>query len=336
MSSPSSRLLALLSLLQSRRDWPGDVLADRLGVSARTVRRDVDRLRDLGYPVRATKGPDGGYRLTDGSRMPPLLLDDEQVVALSLALQTARTGVDGVDEAALRALTTVRQVMPQRLRAASDALVVTAVPRDREQAGVDQDVLLTVGAAVRARALLRFDYDGGSHPVLGEGDQAFRAPRRVEPHHLVTWGGRWYLVAYDLDREDWRTFRVDRMTPRTPTGRQVAPRDVPGGDVAAFVAERLGARPDLPCRGEAVLDMPAADVARWAGRDALVEAVGVDRARLVARAWSWDGLAATLGMFGVAFEVVGPPELVAATRRLAARHAAATTGHPHPDEIPPT
>ncbi|MCC2335750.1 helix-turn-helix transcriptional regulator [Cellulomonas wangsupingiae] len=336
MSSPSSRLLALLSLLQSRRDWPGEVLADRLGVSARTVRRDVDRLRDLGYPVRATKGPDGGYRLTDGSRMPPLLLDDEQVVALSLALQTARTGVDGIDEAALRALTTLRQVMPQRLRAASDALAVTAVPRDRRRVGVDQDVLLAVGAAVRARATLRFDYDGGSHRVLGEGDRAFRAPRRVEPHHLVTWGGRWYLVAYDLDREDWRTFRVDRMTPRTPTGRRVAPRDVPGGDLAAFVAERLGGRPDLPCRGEAVLDMAAADVTRWAGRDALVEAVGVDRARLVTRAWSWDGLAATLGMFGVAFEVVGPPELVAATRRLAARHAAATTGHPDPREIPPT
>jgi len=329
MSSPSSRLLSLLSLLQSRRDWPGDVLADRLGVSPRTVRRDVDRLRALGYPVRATKGPDGGYRLTDGSRMPPLLLDDEQVVALSLALQTAGTGVDGVDEAALRALTTLRQVMPQRLRAASDALAVTAVPRDR-RVTVDQDVLLAVGAAVRARAVLRFDYDGGSHPVLGEGDRSFRAPRRVEPHHVVTWGGRWYLVAYDLDRADWRTFRVDRMTPRSPTGRRVPERDVPGGDVAAFVAERLGGRPDLPCRGEAVLDMAAADVARWAGRDAVVEAVGDGRTRLVTGAWSWDGLAATLGMFGVAFEVVGPPELVAASRRLAGRHTAATAGAPPP------
>jgi len=330
MSSPSSRLLSLLSLLQSRRDWPGDVLADRLGVSPRTVRRDVDRLRDLGYPVQATKGPDGGYRLTDGSRMPPLLLDDEQVVALSLALQTAGTGVDGVDEAALRALTTLRQVMPQRLRAASDALAVTAVPRDGRRVTVDQEVLLAVGAAVRARTVLRFDYDGGSHPLLGEGDHAFRAPRRVEPHHLVTWGGRWYLVAFDLDREDWRTFRVDRMAPRSPTGRRVPQRDVPGGDVGAFVAERLGGRPDLPCRGEAVLDMAAADVARWAGRDALVEAVGAGRARLVTGAWSWDGLAATLGMFGVAFEVVGPPELADAARRLAERYAAATAGAPRP------
>jgi len=328
MSSPSSRLLSLLSLLQSRRDWPGDVLAERLGVSARTVRRDVDRLRELGYPVHATKGPDGGYRLVPGSQMPPLLLDDEQVVALSLALQTAGTGVDGVDEAALRALTTLRQVMPARLRAASDALGVTVVRRDERRVTVDADVLLAVGAAVRAHEVLRFDYDGGSGPLLGDGAAAFRPPRRVEPHHLVTWGGRWYLVAYDLDRDDWRTFRVDRMAPRTPTGPRVAVRDVPGGDVTAFVAARLGTRPGRPCRGEAVLHMPAADVARWAGRDALVEAVGPDRARLVTAAWSWDGLAAVLGMFGVPFEVVGPAELSDACRRLAGRYAGAAGRRP--------
>lgn len=326
MSSPSSRLLSLLSLLQSRRDWPGDVLADRLGVSARTVRRDVDRLRDLGYPVHATKGPDGGYRLTSGHQMPPLLLDDEQVVALSLALQTAVTGVDGVDEAALRALTTLRQVMPARLRAAGDALAVTVVRRDDVRVTVPADVLLAVGAAVRAHEVLRFDYAGGSTPLLGAGADAFRPPRRVEPHHLVTWGGRWYLVAYDLDRADWRTFRVDRMTPRTPTGPRVAERAVPGGDVAAFVAARLGAHPGRPCRGEAVLAMPAGQVARWAGRDALVEAVDDDHARLVTAAWSWDGLAAVLGMFAVPFEVVGPPELATACERLAARYAAATSG----------
>ncbi|MBO3088663.1 helix-turn-helix transcriptional regulator [Cellulomonas dongxiuzhuiae] len=323
MSSPSSRLLALLSLLQSRRDWPGDVLADRLGVSARTVRRDVDRLRALGYPVHATKGPDGGYRLTSGDRMPPLLLDDEQVVALSLALQTAGTGVDGVDEAALRALTTLRQVMPTHLRAASDALAVTVVRRREHDVTVGADVLLAVGTAVRAREVLRFDYEGGSAPLIGAGDAAFRPPRRAEPHHLVTWGGRWYLVGYDLDRQDWRTFRVDRMTPRTPTGPRVPPREVPGGDVATFVAARLGARPASPCRGEAVLRMPAAEVARWAGRDAVVEAVDAVHARLVTSAWSWDALAAVLGMFGVPFDVVAPPELADACRRLAARYGAA-------------
>ena len=324
MSSPSSRLLSLLSLLQSRRDWPGDVLADRLGVSPRTVRRDVDRLRELGYPVHATKGPDGGYRLTSGNRMPPLLLDDEQVIALSLALQTAGTGVDGVDEAALRALTTLQQVMPARLRSASDALAVTVVRRDEQRVSVPPDVLLAVGAAVRAREVLRFDYAGGTGtPGAADGTDPLRPPRRAEPHHLVTWGGRWYLVGYDLERADWRMFRVDRMTPRTPTGPRVAARDVPGGDVAVFVAERLGTRPGATCRGEAVLDMPAERVARWAGRDAIVEAVGDGRARLVATAWSWDGLAAVLGMFGVPFEVVGPSELVDACRRLAARYAAA-------------
>lgn len=327
MSSPSSRLLSLLSLLQSRRDWPGDVLADRLGVSPRTVRRDVDRLRELGYPVHATKGPDGGYRLTSGNRMPPLLLDDEQVVAMSLALQTAGTGVDGVDEAALRALTTLQQVMPARLRAASDALAVTVVRRDEQHVSVPPDVLLAVGAAVRAREVLRFDYAGGSDRA-GVADDAVRPPRRAEPHHLVTWGGRWYLVGYDLERADWRIFRVDRMTPRTPTGPRVPARDVPGGDVAAFVSERLGTRPGTACRGEAVLDMSAERVARWVGRDAIVEAVGDGRARLVIGAWSWDGLAAVLGMFGVPFEVVGPPELADACRRLASRYAAAGSTGP--------
>lgn len=323
MASPSARLLSLLSLLQSRRDWPGDVLAERLGVSPRTVRRDVDRLRGLGYPVHAAKGPDGGYRLTAGSEMPPLLLDDEQVVALSLALQTAGTGVDGVDEAALRALTTLRQVMPARLRTAADALAVTVVPHAGARVTVDAAVLRAVGAAVRAREVLRFDYDGGSGPVLGTGDAAFRPPRRAEPHHLVTWGGRWYLVGYDLDRDDWRTFRVDRMSPRTPTGPRVAERAVPGGNVAAFVAQRLGAHPGQACRGEAVLARPAADVVRWAGRDALVEPVGEDRTRVVLGAWSWDGLAAVLAMFGAPFEVVGPPELADACRRTGARLAAA-------------
>src|SRR6185312_16188495 len=173
MSTPSSRLLSLLSLLQARRDWPGGVLADRLGVSPRTVRRDVDRLRELGYPVHATKGPDGGYRLDAGTHMPPLLLDDEQAVALVVALQTASTGVAGVDEAAVRALATLRQVMPARLRAAADGLQVTAVTRGGGRPQVDQAVLLAVGAAVRAREVLRFDYAGGS-------DAGPRPARRAE------------------------------------------------------------------------------------------------------------------------------------------------------------
>ncbi|AEE45372.1 helix-turn-helix transcriptional regulator [Cellulomonas fimi] len=321
MSTPSARLLSLLSLLQARRDWPGDLLADRLGVSPRTVRRDVDRLRDLGYPVRATKGPDGGYRLDAGSHMPPLLLDDEQVVALVVALRTASTGIAGVDEAAVRALTTVRQVMPARLRAAADALQVTAVARGPrpDHPEVSPDTLLAVGTAVRAREVLRFDYDGGSAPAAGE----VAPPRRAEPHHLVTWGGRWYLVGWDLDRADWRTFRVDRMTPRTPTGPRFTPRELPGGDVAGFVAAKFGQSVDWPCVGEVVLDMPADAVRRWAGRGALVEDLGDGRTRLVQGAWSWDGLAAVVALFGADLRVVGPDDLRAAVARLTTRLTAA-------------
>ncbi|MEZ0448922.1 helix-turn-helix transcriptional regulator [Cellulomonas sp. ICMP 17802] len=315
MSTPSSRLLALLSLLQARRDWPGGVLADRLGVSPRTVRRDVDRLRELGYPVHASKGPDGGYRLDAGTHMPPLLLDDEQAVALVVALQTASTGVSGVDEAAVRALATLRQVMPARLRSAADALQVTAVTRRGNRPEVDQQVLLGVGSAVRAHEVLRFDYEGGNGTGL---------PRRAEAHHLVTWGGRWYLVGFDLDRADWRTYRVDRMTLKTGSGPRFAPRALPAPDVAAFVADRfssIGSR--WPARGEAEVDRPAAEIARWAGRDALVEPLGDDRCRVVLSAWSWDGVAATFAMFGAPLRAVGPPELVDAMQRLADRMEAA-------------
>ncbi|MFD8961923.1 helix-turn-helix transcriptional regulator, partial [Streptomyces anulatus] len=256
MPKTSARLLALLSLLQARRDWPGRLLAERLKVSPRTVRRDVDRLRELGYPIAAFKGPDGGYRLDAGAQLPPLLFDDDQAVALAVALRTAAATGAGIGEAAARALTTVRQVMPARLRHRVDALRVTAVERTggppRPQA--DPRVLVTLSAAVHAREVLRFDHSPGYAPPPAEAPPAVR---RVEPHRLVTWGGRWYLVAWDLDREDWRTFRADRITPRTPTGPRFAPREVPGGDVAAFVAARFqgsDAPGAWPCRGEVILD----------------------------------------------------------------------------------
>jgi predicted DNA-binding transcriptional regulator YafY len=323
MAQTSARLLTLLSLLQARRDWPGDALAQRLEVSPRTVRRDVDRLRSLGYPVRATKGPDGGYRLDAGSELPPLLFDDEQAVAVAVALQTATTSVDGIQEAALRALATVRQVMPARLRQRVDALQVTPVERYAGTRGlVDTDRLVAIGTALRAREVLRFDY---ATPAEEGADD--RPPRRVEPHHLVTWGGRWYLVAWDLERDDWRTFRVDRLTPRTPTGPRFAPRELPARDVATFVAERFR-RPAWPCGGEVILDAPASLVARWAGNDALVEPLGENRCRLHAGSWSWGGLAAWLGMFDVELQVVGPPELVEATARLARRYADALPREP--------
>ncbi|WP_214324973.1 helix-turn-helix transcriptional regulator [Nonomuraea sediminis] len=318
MQKTSARLLALLSLLQARRDWPGQLLAERLEVSPRTVRRDVDRLRELGYPITATKGPDGGYRLGAGTELPPLLFDDDQAVALAVALQSAATTGAGIEEAAARALATVRQVMPARLRHRIDALQVTAVrPATRPNPQADPQVLMAVGAAVRAREVLRFDY---AQPEAGAADAP---PRRAQPHHLVTWGGRWYLVAWDLDRDDWRTFRVDRITPRIPNGPRFTPRELPGGDVAAFVAARFQGSEgpgDWPCRGEVILDLPAHVVSAYT-RDAVVEELGQDRCRLVLGAWSWPALAATIGRFDADIQVVGPAELKAAFAHLARRYA---------------
>ncbi|MET9294645.1 WYL domain-containing protein [Streptomyces sp. NPDC003077] len=324
MPKTSARLLALLSLLQARRDWPGALLAARLEVSPRTVRRDVDRLRELGYPIVATKGPEGGYRLGAGTELPPLLFDDEQAVALTLALQIATTAGAGIEEAAARALTTVRQTMPARLRRRIETLQVTAVERPTHQPvpQVGSGLLMMLGAAVHAREVLRFDYTPASAPPgAGDEESAGAPPRRVEPHHLVTWGGRWYLIAWDLDREDWRTFRADRITPRTPTGPRFTPRELPGGDVATFVTNKFqGISRDWPCRGEVILDLPAAAVSPYV-HDGVVEELGPHRCRLVLGAWSWPGLAATIGRFDADIEVVGPAELRDAFARLARRYA---------------
>ncbi|MEV6635419.1 WYL domain-containing protein [Actinoplanes sp. NPDC051470] len=318
MPKTSARLLALLSLLQTRRDWPGMLLAERLGISLRTVRRDVDRLRELGYPINAVKGPDGGYRLGAGTELPPLLFDDEQAVALTVALQIAATTPgNGTGEAAARALHTVRQVMPSRLRHRVNALQVTAVERPRgpaAAAGVDGEVLLAVSAAVHAREVLRFGYGAGPD----------RPPRRAEPHHVVTWDGRWYVVAWDLDQAGWRTFRADRMALRTPNGPRFAPRELPGGDVATFVTGVFRGSPDgsgrWPCRGTVILDRPAAEVARYT-RDGIVEALDDGRCRLTDGSWSWPSLAAAFARFDAGIEVVSPAELTDAFARLAARFA---------------
>ncbi len=325
MTTTSSRLLNLLSLLQSRRDWPGAVLADRLEVSDRTVRRDVERLREMGYRIEATMGPDGGYRLDAGSELPPLLFDDEQVVALTVALQAASVTGAGIGEAALRALTTVRQVMPSRLRHRLNGVEFTPVPRPGEgpAASASPDVLLALSVAIRAHEVLRFDYGG-----RGSDDTDPAPPRRVEPHDLVASGGRWYLVAWDLERDDWRIFRADRITPRTPTGPRFTPREVPGGDARAFVSARFkgSAQTDRwPCTGTVVLHLPAEAVRPFAG-DGTVEELGPDRCRYTAGSWSWPALAAALGRFDADMEVVGPPELADAFTVLAARYAAGAQG----------
>jgi predicted DNA-binding transcriptional regulator YafY len=323
-ASTTARLLRLLSLLQTRRDWPGTLLAQRLEVSPRTVRRDVDRLRDLGYAIGATMGPDGGYRLEAGTELPPLLFDDDQALALTIALQTATAlGVGGVvEEAAVRALTTMRQLLPAHLRHRLDALEVTTVTNgagEGRQYPVAPHVLIALSAAIRAREVLRFDYAGRGAPADVEG----RPPRRVEPHHLATWQGRWYLVAWDLERDGWRLFRADRIAPRTPTGPRFTPRQLPGGDVQEFVAARFkGSDVDAwPCTGTVILGLPASRVRPFAG-DGIVCELGTDRCSLEAGSWSWESLAASFGLFEAEMEVVGPPELAAAFRVLARRYAA--------------
>jgi predicted DNA-binding transcriptional regulator YafY len=334
MSGTSERLLSLLSLLQARRDWPGQVLAERLAVSPRTVRRDVDRLRELGYPIAASKGPDGGYRLDAGAHLPPLLFDDEQAVALTLALQLAPVGGAGVGEAAGRALATLRQVMPAQLRHRIDSLQVTAVRSGGGPATeADPAVLVALAGVVRAREVLRFDYStdtaADSDPAAGPPTVPL-PPRKVEPHHVISRNGRWYLLAWDLDRNDWRTYRVDRISPRTPTGPRFTPRPVPGGDVAAFVSGLFkGSRSSdtWPCRGQVLLHAPASAVAPYIG-DGALEILGPDRCLLTLGSWSWAGLAASIARYDCDFEVVDPPDLRTAVTALAQRcaRAAASSG----------
>lgn len=231
MIATSARLLRLITLLQVRRDWPGAELADRLGVNIRTVRRDVQKLRDLGYPVDAVTGIAGGYRLGVGAQLPPLVFDDEEAVAIALTLRTATgSGVAGVSEAALSAMIKLEQVLPSRLRHRVNALQFSTVSSAAAGPTVDGAVLATIGIACRDHQCLRFQYRGAA----GAGET-----RVTEPHELVTWGLRWYLVAWDLDRDGWRTFQVDRIVPRNPTGPRFVPREIPEGGVAALVARSV-------------------------------------------------------------------------------------------------
>ncbi|GHC80749.1 DNA-binding transcriptional regulator [Nocardiopsis terrae] len=311
MKSTSARLLQLLSLLQTRKDWPGSDLADRLAVSPRTVRRDVDRLRDLGYPIQATMGTGGGYQLGAGAALPPLLLDDDEAVAVAVGLRTAaQGGVSGIEETSVRALAKLLQVLPSRLRRRVDALGAFTVPMPSEGPTVDADTLALIAATCRDSERLRFDYE--SH-----GGAASR--RIVEPHRLVSHGRRWYLVAWDTGREDWRTFRVDRMRPLTPTGPRVPPRDPPEQGVAAYLAERMNlhmwpikARVRLGVSAEEALEGPAA-------RYGPIEAVDEHSCVLLCAGQELVGMACYLAMLDVEMEVEEPAELRAEMARLGER-----------------
>ncbi|MFC6012135.1 helix-turn-helix transcriptional regulator [Nocardia lasii] len=230
MTDTAARLLRLLSLLQLPREWPGSELADRLGVTDRTVRRDIDRLRELGYPVVAAMGASGGYRLTAGSALPPLILDADEAVAVAVGLRVAAgQAVAGIEDASVRALTKLEQVLPAKLRRRVRVVGAAVAVRTGEGPTVDPEVLTTLAAAVTNRERLRFTYRDAT---------ATESHRHTEPVGVVAAGRRWYLVAYDLDRAAWRTYRADRITDPHPTGARVTPRELPAADVADYVAGR--------------------------------------------------------------------------------------------------
>lgn len=238
-NDPTSRALELLSLLQTHRLWRGAELAERLDVTERTVRRDVERLRDLGYPVDATTGTEGGYRLAAGAHLPPLVLDDDEAVAVAVGLRSAAgAAIEGIEDTSLRAMAKIEQLLPGRLKRQVSALNSSVVELRRSgdsDERIDPDALSVLAAACRDLEEVRFDYrrrDGVD------------SRRLVEPHQLVTSGRRWYLVAWDLRREDWRTFRLDRLSDAQRAGRRFTGRNVPGGNAAAFVASSITAAPN--------------------------------------------------------------------------------------------
>lgn len=309
MSSPSHRMLDLLSVLQSRRDWGGQELADRLGVTVRTVRRDVDRLRELGYAISAAKGPYGGYRLAPGDELPPLLFDDEQAVAIAVALQSA-SGVD-IADAAARALATMRQVMPSHLRHRIDGIrFETGTP----DAQVEVGALEAVSAAARDRRTLRIEYRGDDRS------------RRIEPHAVVARDGRWYVVAWEADVADWRILRLDRVRVRQGGGVPFEPRAIPTGDARSYLSARFKGSDEQdrwPVTADLILSTPARRVVRFLG-DAELQDLGDGRSRVRVGSWSWAGALAWALRFDVPFEVVGPPELAEAAVALAGRLADST------------
>jgi len=307
MAQSSARALTLLSLLEARQEWQAEALAGRLEITTRTLRRDIETLRDLGYPIDSVRGPGGGYRLGAGSKLPPLVLDDDQAIAIALALQTAPATIAGMDETLARALSTLRQVLPARLRATTDDLQVTALRNYWEFSAppISASTLRAVGSALRNRQVLAFDYEpmdaGHASP-----------PRRVEPYHVLLWAGRWYLVCFDLAVQDWRILRIERIRPRTHPGPSFTPRPLPQDDIVAYVTHNPD-RGDTPahwqCLGSAVIDLPAPVVAQWAPGGSVVEPVDVNRCRLTLGGWSWAGVAGLYATFDADLSDVEPEQL---------------------------
>ncbi|WP_320777142.1 YafY family protein [Streptomyces sp. CRN 30] len=308
-----ARLLQLLSLLQTPREWPGGELAERLGVSRRTVRRDIDRLRELGYPVQATMGSDGGYRLMAGKAMPPLVLDDEEAVAIAVGLRAgAGHAVEGVEEAAVRALAKLEQVLPARLRHRVATLQAATTARTSgDGARIAPETLTVMASTVAGRERLRFAYRSGDGTP---------SRRLTEPYRLVSTGRRWYLVAYDLDRADWRTFRVDRVGDPLATGTRFTPRELPTGSAAEYL-RRSVFRQRETYEVDVTFAAPSAFIAarlpHWMGVPEPIDAQSCRLRASVSDPVEW--LTGQLASLDCDFMVHEPPALVGHLRELGAR-----------------
>ena len=319
MTDTSSRLLTLLSLLQARRDWPGGELAHRLEVSGRTIRRDVERLRGLGYPVESLTGPAGGYRLRAGTAMPPLLLDDDEAIAIAVGLRTAaRASVTGIEETSVRALVKLEQVLPTHLRRRVSALQSATTTLPAGGPTVDPQALTAIAAACRDFECVRFAY---------RGRDGVASRREAEPHSLVNLGRRWYLVAWDRGRRDWRTFRVDRLSGPASTGVRFTPRDLPATDAASYVSQSLSAAPNR-YEARVTLHAPADTIrkrvpAYWG----TIERLDDERCEYRTGDDDLDWLAVRVAMLGVDFDVHEPPELAEHLLLLARRLERAVRDH---------
>ncbi|TQK45123.1 HTH domain-containing protein [Streptomyces sp. SLBN-118] len=312
MTDTPARLLNLLSLLQTPREWPGSELAERLEVSPRTIRRDIDRLRDLGYPVEATMGAIGGYRLVAGAAMPPLLLDDEEAVAIAVGLRAgAGHAIEGIEEASVRALAKLEQVLPSRLRHRVTTLQAATIPLTRgDGATIDPHTLTVIAGAATGRERLRFGYRAGD---------GTETKRQTEPYRLVSTGRRWYLVAYDVGREDWRTFRVDRISEPCATGARFVPRELPTGSAAELLGHTMSRQPELDI--DVSFEAPASFVAaRLPDTLGAPVATGEETCRLRTRAAdSLEWLALRLALVDCEFTVHGPRPLAEYMTDLGAR-----------------
>ena len=319
----SERMLRLLSLLQTHRYWPGSELADRLEVSERTLRRDVDRLRGLGYDVDAARGVAGGYQLRAGKTLPPLLLDNDEAVAIAVGLRSHATSVlDGGGEVAVRALTKVVAMMPPALRGRMEALdaATTPVPGPTGPGGhngggrrpttIDATTLTTLAACCRDRDIVRFGY------VAHSGE---RTDRRVEPHQLVSYAQRWYLVAFDLVRQDWRSFRLDRVDDVRVFGGRFTPREIPGGSALEYVKRGRRERPRQYLAD--VRFETSADEVRQAtgGWGEVTQEGAAARWRIGIDTLDWPVM--LLAAIDADFTVLGPPELAERVRAVAERLA---------------